>query len=358
MRQGRGWRDGVLAACAALLFLACPAPCLATTAAEPTIVSLDGKVPAVDAPAAVAWTGPAELASVEAFAAGRLPARPAVHGASLLLRGGMAVWLKLRLQPVADGASWMLEVPLAVIDRVTVYQQDPRGGWTHRTAGDTVRRSHWPQNGRYPFFTLQLRPGAVNDVYVEVRHATPLAVPLRLVTLGEHETRSQLEYLGLGTLLGALGLLVLANIVRAWMLRDGAHAGYALYTLIATLALAAFTGVAGHLFWGEAQPWADAAPGCLALLGASVYLLLVGKLSGVATRPGRLGRSLQLVGASGFLLAPGEAQRRDAVDRLLEVLEARHAEFGSSQNGWKKKEAKPSRTAFAYCALVMMSSAV
>ena len=32
--------------------------------------------------------------------------------------------------------------------------------------------------------------------------------------------------------------------------------------------------------------------------------------------------------------------------------------FGSSQKGWKKKEAKPSRTAFAYLALPIRSSAV
>ena len=32
--------------------------------------------------------------------------------------------------------------------------------------------------------------------------------------------------------------------------------------------------------------------------------------------------------------------------------------LGSSQNGWKNHDAKPSRTATAYCALVRMSCAV
>jgi GGDEF domain-containing protein len=190
-----------------------------------------------------------------------------------------------------------------VLDRVTLYQQDGSGRWFGRSAGDLVPMESWPEPGRYPWFRLQLREGAPTDIYLEVRHSTQLTVPVRLVTGAAHHQRSQLEYLGLGLVMGALALLVLASLTRAFLLRDPVYAWYAAFCLLASLALASFTGVSAHLLWGDLPEWSDVAPGCLALLAASVAVLLVARLSVLVARTRWLATALHAAGWGGLLWA-------------------------------------------------------
>lgn len=271
----------------------------------PPVVTLDTDRETIEDLPAWAWVGPAAQASLEEVAAGRLPMRPLRSGRALRVREGISVWARLRLQPTrGEGAHWHLELPLPNVDRASVHWRDGKGQWRTRSAGDTVARSQWPQAGRFPVFHLELPEGRPTDVFVHVEHSTPLALPLRLATTGAHFSRSLLEYLGLGMVLGALALLVLVNVVQARRLRDPAHGWCAAYGVVSMLALASFTGVAGHLFWGEAAAWTDVAPGFLTLLAGGMAMLIVGKLSGVVTRTVWLGGSVQIVGWSGLLFAP------------------------------------------------------
>jgi len=270
---------------------------------EPPAIPLDPAQSRAEV-AALGWLGPAPPAGIAAASGGRLDFQPFPLDGRIPLAPGKALWLKLRLQAGAAGLeTWQLEVPMPVIDRVTVYQQDASGRWFARTAGDLVPRREWPQAGRYPSFRLQLRPGAAADVYLEVRHATPTALPLRIVTATAQHERLQREYLALGLALGAVGLLVAGSLLRARLLRDKAYGWYAAFSLLAMLALAAFTGVGAHLAWGNAGAWVDAAPGCLALLAAGAAMLIVTRLSGVFARLRSLARLLHLLGWTGLLFA-------------------------------------------------------
>lgn len=306
MGRGRSTTAGHTAAGAIARWLAGACLLLAAIGAwaqTAPLLRLDPAKPGTEI-AALAWFGQQPLGGIAAVSEGRLPLRPVRFDQPIAFGPGQALWLQLRLQPVADSQEpWMLEVPVPVIDRVTVYQKDASGRWFSRTAGDMVPMRAWPDAGRYPSFGLQLRPGEATDVYVEVRHATPTTLPLRIVTAGAHHERVQVEYMALGLAFGALGLLVLASMVRAWNLRDPAYAWYAAFSLLAMLALAAFTGVAAHLLWGNGGAWVDAAPGALALLGASVALGIVARLSGLSARIRWLARTMVVLAWTGMLFA-------------------------------------------------------
>jgi two-component system, sensor histidine kinase LadS len=285
---------------------------LAASAQDAPLTRLDPADPD-RALAPLAWFGQQPLGGIAAVSEGRLPLQSLRIDKPIPFGPGQALWLKLRLQPVAGSSeNWVVEVPVPVMDRVTLYQQDASGRWFARTAGDHVPMRAWPQAGRYPYFRLQLPPGATTEIYLEVRHATSTTLPLRVVTAAAHHERVQLEYMALGLAMGALALLVLASVVRAWVLRDGAYGWYAAFSLLAMLALASFTGVAAHLLWGNSGEWVDAAPGCLTLLGASVAVLIVARLSGLFARIRWLARSMVFLGWTGLLFA------------LLYVLAPRH----------------------------------
>lgn len=271
---------------------------------DPPVLRLGSAGSAIEDVTAAAWFGPHPPGGIAAASEDRLPFLAIAPRQTFPFDPGKSLWLKLRLQAAAGGnPGWQLEVPMPVVDRVTVYQQDASGRWFARRAGDMVPMDEWPQAGRYPFFQLQLRPGAVTEVYLEVRHSTHSAVPLRLVASSAHFQRTQVEYMALGVVMGALGLLVAGSLLRAWLLRDVAYGWFAVYALMAMLAVAAFTGVAAHLLWGNAGGWVDAAPGCLALLAAGVASFVVARISSMLTRIRWLAGSLHLAGWLGLFFA-------------------------------------------------------
>lgn len=238
---------------------------------------------------------------------------------AISLAPGAALWLRLRVR--SDGTetdAWLLEIPVPVIDAVAVHQRDAAGRWTSQIAGDTVPMRSWPQAGRYPFFKLQLRPGAATDILVEIRHSTRLVLPVRIVGGAIHHERAQLEYLGLGLVFGILSLLIAAAVLIAAATRDAAYGGYAVFATLSMLALAAFTGVASHLAWGNLPAWGDAAPGILTLLAGAAALQLVQRVSPVFTRSARLGRALDLGAGAGVVFAAAYPllDRRDAMPLL------------------------------------------
>lgn len=276
---------------------------VAAVPGEP-VLWLDGERPVVDDPPVLAWFGPPGQAGIEAAAGGRLPFQRLEGGKALPFGGDQVLWMKLRLRsPAVLREAWQLEVPLPVLDRVTVHQRDAAGRWVAHTAGDTVPMRMWPRPARYPVFALQLAPGEASDIYLEVRHSTPNTVPLRVATVEAHHRNDQREYLALGVTMGTMALLLAASMLRAWRLRDPLYGWYALHALVAMLALAAFTGVAAHLFWGDAVGWVDGAGGTLALLAATLAAGIVARLGAVRTRMRGIAGWLHLLCALGLLFA-------------------------------------------------------
>ncbi|MBX3589136.1 MAG: diguanylate cyclase [Ramlibacter sp.] len=215
-----------------------------------------------------------------------------------------ALWLYYRLERErTQRQNWLIEFPIPVLDLATVYQKDARGQWQSQTAGDTLAVDAWPEPGRYPFFRLDLPPGQPRDVFVRIRHTTPISLPVVLSAQSAHDQRIQIEYMGLGMAFGALTLLIAACIAQARVYRDRVYAWYSAYAAIMTLAVAAYTGVGGHLLWSGYGYWTDASQGFLALLAGGAALLFVRHLTGISARFRWLDRAVRWAGWAGLVLA-------------------------------------------------------
>ncbi|MDB4906890.1 MAG: hypothetical protein JWO05_1674 [Gemmatimonadetes bacterium] len=270
---------------------------------QPPVISLSQASLDVSTSGA-AWVEAGDSATIDQVAQGlgQFEVRPerVIHH----LGRGKTLWMRLSLLRGRDAQpEWVLQVPMPVLDSVTVYQRDLSGAWKGQAAGDTIDKALWPEPGRYPFFRVNLPAGETRDIYLKVRHSTPVSLPVRLVTVASHDQRMQMEYLGLGVLFGAIVLLIGLTAARGWVLRDSGYGWYTLYAVVSLLAVAAYTGVAGQLLWPESGFWIDAAPGVLALLAASAALLIVRSLSGVVTRHRWLGRVIFGAGMAGPPLA-------------------------------------------------------
>jgi diguanylate cyclase (GGDEF)-like protein len=214
-----------------------------------------------------------------------------------------ALWLHYRVM-VEPGSPnvWLLAFPIPVLDRVTLYQREASGQWQAQSAGDTLAVDSWPEPGRYPFFRLSLAPGVAHDLFVRIQHMTPVSLPVRFTSQAVHDQHIQTEYLGLGMAFGALVLLIAACIAQAWVYRDRAYAWYASYAVLMTLAVAAYTGVAGHILWSSNARWTDQSQGALALMAAGASLLFVRHLAGIAARFRRINGLVYWAGWSGLAL--------------------------------------------------------
>jgi diguanylate cyclase (GGDEF)-like protein len=300
-RRRLGWRT-LAGWC--VLFAWLLAAATRASAQEPPALLLDPARAPLEVVGSPGWFGPSALADITLASKGALAFAPGAGEQRLPFASRRSLWLKLRLQRSAPGSqAWYLQVPVTIVDRVTLYQQDATGQWVGASAGDMVPARDWPKPGRYPTFSLRLADQAPSEVFLEVRHSADMKVPLRIVTAREHEERTQLEYLALGTLMGVLTLLVVSSLVRALLLRDGAHAWYSGFAALAMLSVAAFSGVAGQFLWGRAPAWSDAAPGVLTLLGSSIAAWLFARLALLATGGSWLGTTLRGLAIAGPVLA-------------------------------------------------------
>lgn len=235
---------------------------------------------------AQAWVDPRGEAGIDEVSrpTALQPFRPAAPGASYRLGDAGALWLHLTVaRAPGDRQDWLLEVPMPLVDEVTLYQREA-GGWHAESAGDTLAVRRWPEAGRYPVFRLDLGDGEVRELYLRIRHERGADFPVRLETESLHDQQLQLEYAGLGGTFGAMVLLIAACLAWSWAFHDRAFAWYAVYVLLATLAVAAFTGAAAHLLWPGFDALRDAPTSMLSCATVAAALLFVRNTLGLRRR--------------------------------------------------------------------------
>jgi two-component system, sensor histidine kinase LadS len=265
--------------------------CGGAEAAQPPDITLNDKAAAIDAKfSGFAWvdaTGKMGVSQIrEKVRLGTLPFVPATNTTYRLGSDG-ALWLHYRLHSAPGSKQeWLIEVPMPMIDSVTLYQAQAGGGWQAQTAGDTVAQSQWPQPGRYPHFYLNTEAGETRDVFLRVQHATPFSMPVRLASDQQYHQNSELKSLLFGLALGVLLLMCIICLAQYWLYRNVDYAWYAFYSLLIARALAGYSGLAAVYLWPESGWWSDTSRGFYALLSVSVAMMLVRRV----TRIGRYSR--------------------------------------------------------------------
>ncbi|MBC5763188.1 sensor domain-containing diguanylate cyclase [Ramlibacter albus] len=291
---------------ATLVLLACGGAFAQNTPQRLQPIVLQGALEAIDAEMlGEAWVDPTGTATITQVNSAHGPVKFVQPQADTIYSLGpqAVLWLHYRIaRPRDERQNWLLEVPMPLVDLVTVFQHDGNR-WHAESAGDNLAVAQWPEPGRHPFFRLDLQPGQVRDVYVRIRHTTAVNFPVRLATEAWHNQRIQLEYLGLGMTFGALVLLIAACLAQSWVYRDRVYAWYAAYATVTTLAVATYTGVAPHLLWPRFGALGDSPQAMLAFVAAAAALLFVRNLIGLPTRFQLVDRVIYGLGIAGLALA-------------------------------------------------------
>lgn len=267
------------------------------------------------APAVDTWMEAGESTSVEQVAAAGGPARfsPSAEGGVYQLIGGGTLWLRLRWPtPPHSQVTLGIDLPVPLLDEATLYVPRPGGGFAAQHAGDQLAVEDWDRPGRYASFALTVPQVATPTAFLRVRHVDTISFPLRIGSALALEQGRQVEYLVLGLVGGSLLLLSIFCLIQGVVHRDAIYAGYTGYAATMLLAMAAVTGIAGHLLWPQAAVWNNLSQGALPVLLAGVNLLFVRHLCGIGARFPQMHRAsgtaamvlLLLAAAYGFVTPP------------------------------------------------------
>lgn len=230
---------------------------------------------------------------------------PSPEGTTYRLSERNRLWVKLDVQrSAAAPAQWLLSVPLPFIDKVTLYQPTVHGGYAAQSAGDRIAVEKWPERARYPMFRVSL-PAGTQTLYLQIQGSTPVNLPIVLASEAQANSDTQVSYMGLGAVCGALALLAIVCGLQGYAYRDRVYALYGAYLLLVIVAIACYNGLAAQYLWDLSPGWADASQAIMGALTMGVAIFFVRHIIGVSAYSRRWSLGLLALSAMGLGVAAG-----------------------------------------------------
>jgi GGDEF domain-containing protein len=181
---------------------------------------------------------------------------------------------RITLSPRGEGGTFLVQVPLSVVDEVEVWHRERGGDWKYARAGDRVALSQWPFATQFPAFPVQVR-GETIDLMVVAGNAAWLQVPVLLLYdtefLQEASRRANVS----GVMVG-LGLMVLVIcFLGALAVRTRASRLLVFVSAWALLAISVGSGYVAAWITPEATSFNDASKHFTAMMLAGLIVALV-----------------------------------------------------------------------------------
>ena len=245
-----------------------------------------------------AWLEPAQAATVAEVAAA--PGSFALHSVKQPhgLRTGKTLWIRLRvLRSPGETDAWILDIPVPYLDSVTLYQRDFSGRWMTQVSGDTLVRSSWSRPGLHPTFKVHFAGTEPQEIFLQIRNMSEVAIPIRFAREGMAENRRGTENLMMGWVLGMLLTLAGFSLMRFIEHRNRLDLGAFGYALLVSFAIAQVNGLLGATLWADLPLVGNNATKIASVLGVGGSLLFMRRLYALSVHYHRFD---QLLGATGW----------------------------------------------------------
>ena len=185
------------------------------------------------------------------------------------------IWLRFTLQAGDDTPRrWILEAFPPILDYLTLYAPDGRGGWVETRLGDRLPYAQRPIGHHNFAFPIDLAPGS-STYYLRVQSTSTLLLTLRLWQAPDFIVYTTGDYLSLGVALGALCVILLFNLALWLWLRDGIYLRYTIYLFGMGCLILFFEGYASQWLFPRSPQLADHGMGvalCLQFAAAVPFI--------------------------------------------------------------------------------------
>jgi two-component system, sensor histidine kinase LadS len=168
---------------------------------------------------------------------------------------------------------WLLAIAYALLDHAELYTVHADGRVDRFVSGDRVPFASRAVRHRHITFPLAVAAGERVDLYLRVRTASSVQVPLEIVETNAFLARAPAEHLGLGLYYGIMLGLLCYNLILFLSVRDRTFLYYVLYVATFALGQLCLNGLAFEHFWPTHPAWANLA--VLLSIGASLICMLL-----------------------------------------------------------------------------------
>ncbi|MDT2021218.1 sensor histidine kinase [Methylocella sp. CPCC 101449] len=163
-----------------------------------------------------------------------------------------AIWVRFSLSAPAIPKQWLLQIERPLIEQVTLYVPDGGGRFT---ASPPARGNLYRDKSvdpAYPALFPIPVPPAEAEYYLRLQSSTSITTALRIWQEDGYEKYRRTDYWIVGVVAGAVGAMIFANLLYAYLLRDSLYLLYAAVLVEAALISTFHMGYAGDaLSWLE-----------------------------------------------------------------------------------------------------------
>lgn len=159
-------------------------------------------------------------------------------------------WVRFTLNDqTTSQKEWYLETLYPAIDLYTLYLPDGKGGYIHKTAGDSVPFDEWDIAFFHPTFNLGISLPTNMPIYMNVRTAAVVNISLVL-----QDSKSFIEHVaalkfGLAFYYGILISLIIYNFFLYLNLRDKNYLLYVIFIMTHVIAQFTYNGLGFQYLW-------------------------------------------------------------------------------------------------------------
>ncbi len=168
-------------------------------------------------------------------------------------------WFRVSLRfDLLNNGEYFLEITSPLLNEITAFLPDGRGGWITNIAGDTYPYAARMVDHQHVAYSLKAESGdKVVQVFFRIGGGGAKSVPIYLWSANAFSKHENGEHLFTGITVGALMALVLFNAFLFLSLRDSSYLWYVGYLGFISLFLLNYSGMGYRYLWPQQTLWAN-----------------------------------------------------------------------------------------------------
>lgn len=217
-----------------------------------------------------------------------------------------AVWVRFSLSGPSPPRQWLLQVERPLIENVALYAPDGSGHLVS-SPSDVVSGDKPGPRAYTTLFPLAL-PATEGEYFIRFESMTSITTALNIWQREGYETYRRSDHWIMGLVLGAIGAMLLANLLFAYLLRDSLYLLYAAVLFVSSLMTIFHLGYADEILRFLEPPQIQRSWGVIVCLYSLVMVWFMGRLFEFRRHSIWAWRAIQLIvllngGAAVFALA-------------------------------------------------------
>lgn len=186
---------------------------------------------------------------------------------------GAVLWIRFSIPAAPDAERWYLKLTTPGLDSVNLYTRGNDDNWSVQKAGDRTPVAEWPLPNIYPVFPLSVSAEDLSFYALRIENRQRFYVPIAFENESGLSTSLQGRSMVYGFYFGLLMMVAGFALFSSLALRELAHAAFALWTVLLTLAIASDQGVGGMHLWPRLAHWNDASRYVMPVLSLAPLLV-------------------------------------------------------------------------------------